>query len=499
MKLIKFIKSICSFVLLILLISCSTFNASLDSLLVAPKVDSIMIKGTWTVENFYYMYKTSSLTVPKIPVNSYLFISNDYLRVNDTLFEYANYEVKTSTLNDYMRIKFKISDFSFLNLDDKEINIFSIQDKEKNVYEFLRYDDDTILFYNLDDIMYVLKRFSSDIDEDLENYVKDNFKNNILNEQGKDIIDTGFLISFKSQRKVSDSSIAKSSYNTIWFYQNSEGGYSYRVFSSIIIPKNDSIFEVKVESSEKNNLYEKIIATKLQFDNDGMSEDTLKSNNTNEEFINQFIDITYVNQNYIGINYDQNTEYLGKINTNKIAVLSIEEPYIEKRLKFSDIFKGNKKDFCESRKKFIESIDNKDLETYDSEIREDSFKLSRYAGSWFLRGRINPKIGYDSTPIDFDINVLPNEDLVRNNDLSVNLGRIKLKQPNVLDAFVSPNRDIIATLTEENMYMHKIIGNEISSNVIGEFSIEKGDEVILSEWYLNEEAKKVNELLNNIK
>ena len=180
-------------------------------------------------------------------------------------------------------------------------------------------------------------------------------------------------------------------------------------------------------------------------------------------------------------------------------MLSIDEPYIEKRLKFSDIFKYNKKDFYTSRKKFLDFVDKQILEMYDSEVREDSFKLLRYAGSWFLRGRINPKTGYDVSPIDFDIEVLPNDTLVKNNDLSINLGQIKLKQPDVLDAFISPNRDIMVTLTKENMYVYKIIGDKVSNNTIGEFSIKKDDIVILSEWYVSEEAEKINELLEEVK
>src|SRR5699024_5948152 len=113
--------------------------------------------------------------------------------------------------------------------------------------------------------------------------------------------------------------------------------------------------------------------------------------------------------------------------------------------------------------------------------------------------RINPKTGYDVSPIDFDIEVLPNDTLVKNNDLSINLGQIKLKQPDVLDAFISPNRDIMVTLTKENMYVYKIIGDKVSNNTIGEFSIKKDDIVILSEWYVSEEAEKINELLEEVK
>lgn len=501
MKFIRILKNFFLVFIILLFTSCSTFNASLESLLISPKVENIVIEGTWTVDKFFYMYKKNYNATPEIPLDSYFFISKDYIRINDMLINYEKYKVKSTTLKDYMRIKFKISDISFLNLEDKKIDIFSIQDDEKKVYELLKYDEDTLLFYYNDDIMYLLNKVSDKIDESLEDYVKNNYKNNIYNDNLGEIINTGFLISFKSQREVKESPIPKNNYKSIWFYQNSEGVYSHKVLDDIIIPKDEELLTLKVESSEKNSLYERLVVYKniLSKDKTELKPLTEYSQNTNEEFINQFIDVTYVNDNFIGIEYEQNTEYLGEIKNDRLAMLSIEEPYISKRLKFSDIFPNNAKDFSVSRKKFLNLIGDDTLEFYDSEVREDSFKLLRYAGSWFLRGRVNSKTGYDVEPIDFDIDVLPNEKLVKDNNFSVNLGQIKLKQPEVVDAFVSPNGNIIFILTNENLYAYRIVGDKISTNTIGEFPIEKGDIVISSNWYFSDEAVKVNKMFEEIK
>lgn len=500
MKIIKILNSVVLLFFILMITSCSTFNASLESLLISPKVESIPIEGTWGVDKFFYMYKKNYNANPQIPLNSYFFISNDYLRINDILIKYGEYKVKSTSLKDYMRIKFKISDISFLNLEDRDIDVFTIQNDEKDVYEFLRYDDDTLLFYYNDDIMYLLKKFSNKIDENLETYVKNNYKNNIYNDNIGEIIDTGFLISLRSQREIRDSSIPKSEYKTIWFYQDNEGKYSYKIFNDIIIVKNGDIFTINVESSDRNSLYEKLVIYKnLNLKDKNELKMVSKTSNSNEEFINQFIDITYVNDNFIGIDYEQNTEYLGEVINDKNAMLSFDEPYIEKRLKFSDIFPDNIYDFNISRKKFLDLLSEDTLEFYDNEIREDSFKLLRYAGSWFLRGRINSKIGYDIEPIDFDIEVLPNEDLVKHNNFPVNLKQIKLIQPEVVDAFVSPNGDIMVVLTNENIYVYRIIGHEISTNTIGEFPIEKGDKLIANNWYFLEEAVRINKMFQEIK
>lgn len=485
----------CFIYLIFNLTSCSTFNASLDSLLVSPKAENIIIEGTWSLDEFYYMYNNNVSVNPSLPKDSYLFINRDYFRLNDLLFYYDKIKVKNVMLSDYMRVRFKIGDFSFLSLEDKIINIFTIQGENKEIYEFIKYDDDTLLFYYDDDIMYKFNRISTKIDNKFEEYVSNNYKNNITEDDIIDIEDSGFLISFRSDRKVVDSSIPKSSYKTIWFYQSSNGTYSHKIFDNIIIPKGREILEISINTSDKNNLYEKIIVNRKS------NLRSVSSNiNINEEFINQFIDITYVNENYIGIRYNQSTDYLGKINTNKWAMLSIDNPIIENRLNFSDILNDNIQGFYESHNKFISLLKNKDLGAYDLEPREDSFNLERYGGNWFLRGRINSNVEGDMiVPLDFDIEVLPNEDLVKNNSYYVNLNQLKLKNPEAIDGFISPNKDILIIITKNTMQIYKIIGDKISSNNIMEFSIDPEDSIISGNWYTGIDAVNVNKLLDEFK
>lgn len=496
-KIIKFNFILLFMYLMVSVMSCSTFNASLDSLLVAPRVDNILVKGTWNLDNFYYMYNKNKETTPKIPSDSYLFISDNYLRINDLLFEYDTFKVKTFMLSDYMRVKFKIDDFSFLNLEDKRVNIFTIQDEDKNMHEFIKYDDDTILFYYDDDIMYSFKKISNKIDNEIEGFVKENFKNNIIIYDDKNIEDVGFLISFRSDRKVTDYAIPKNMYSSVWIYQKNDGTYDYYMFDNIVLPKDDKILNISVESSQKNNLYEKILISDSSSDNLFTLDGT---NDMNEEFINQFIDITYVNENYIGINYDQNIEYLGNINIDKCAMLSIDDPIIERRLKFSDIFQKSEKIFYDSYYKFINLLKKGSFEFYDTEPREDSFKLERYGGDWFLKGRVNTKLpSITLKPLDFDIEILPNKKLVSENNISANLGQIKLRNPEARDAFISPNKDFIVILTSTTMGVYKIVGDKISNNAILELPIDATDSVILSEWYTGDKAIEVNSLLGDSK
>ncbi len=472
------------FFILFSLSSCQTFNASLDSLLISPKAPTLIIEGTFEMSDFYYMYSENSKG--RIPKGSYLFLNSEYLRINDLLFNIDKFKVKVSMLGDYMRVRFNIDDLTFLNLEDKEVYILTIQDKNKLTYEFIKYDGESILFHYNDDIMYKFKKISNKIDESLEEYVKNNYKNNVLNES-KDIVNTGFLISLRSERKL-DGSIPRSSYKTFWFYQSLDGTYKTKSFDNIIMPKGEEILEIKVKESDKNPLYEKIVINNME---------NMRSLNMNEEFINQFIDITYVNENYIGISYDQSTDYLGKVETDKWGMLSIKDPSIERRLSFSDIFIKNEESYYKSHKKFLDLIKNSDvLEFYDLEPREDSFSLRRYGGNWFLKGRINEKKeGITNGPLDFDIEVLPKHDLVRNNNSNINLAEFKAKDSEIVDGFLSPNKDLIFFITKNSIKVFKVISGKVSSNILFEYEIEENDEVISSNFYIGDEGEYINSLL----
>ena len=49
------------------------------------------------------------------------------------------------------------------------------------------------------------------------------------------------------------------------------------------------------------------------------------------------------------------------------------------------------------------------------------------------------------------------------------------------------------------MYIHKIIGDKISTNSIGEFPLKDGDSVVSINWYIFNSAVNVNKLLEEIK
>ena len=180
-------------------------------------------------------------------------------------------------------------------------------------------------------------------------------------------------------------------------------------------------------------------------------------------------------------------------------MLSIDDPVIERRLKFSDIFQKSVKIFYNSYYKFINLLKKVNLDAYDTEPREDSFKLERYGGDWFLKGRVNTKLPSSTLkPLDFDIELLPNKKLISENNVSANLGQIKLRNPEARDAFMSPDRDLVVILTSTTMGVYKIIGDKISNNAILELSIDSGDNVILGEWYTGDKAVEVELLLEKL-
>ncbi len=55
MKIIKVLNKVVLLFFILMITSCSTFNASLESLLISPKIENIPIEGTWSVDKFFYI------------------------------------------------------------------------------------------------------------------------------------------------------------------------------------------------------------------------------------------------------------------------------------------------------------------------------------------------------------------------------------------------------------------------------------------------------------
>ncbi|MDD3910444.1 MAG: hypothetical protein PHN86_10915, partial [Proteiniphilum sp.] len=54
--------------------------------------------------------------------------------------------------------------------------------------------------------------------------------------------------------------------------------------------------------------------------------------------------------------------------------------------------------------------------------------------------------------------------------------------PNALDAFASPNKDIVVVKTKSKLYIFSINGEQLNSIPLGEIALDEGTTIIMAEW-----------------
>src|SRR5699024_8214926 len=77
---------------------------------------------------------------------------------------------------------------------------------------------------------------------------------------------------------------------------------------------------------------------------------------------------------------------------------------------------------------------------------------------------------------------IPPTKLVSYDELSISWNIIKDQIPTAIDAYTSPNSDIIIVLDRENIYVYSIDENRLSERPIYKIPLYEDEQVVMAEW-----------------
>ncbi|HZK33299.1 MAG TPA: hypothetical protein VFC60_02255, partial [Tissierellaceae bacterium] len=117
-------------------------------------------------------------------------------------------------------------------------------------------------------------------------------------------------------------------------------------------------------------------------------------------------------------------------------------------------------------------------------LEEESFGLNRRNGYWVMMGRINYKNENQEFFKDFQVKTAPPKEIVHYDELVIPWNIIKARIPEAIDAFTSPNEDIIIVITRNEILIYPIIENDILLNELGKIKLSGKDTIIMAEWGL---------------
>ncbi|MBZ4666589.1 hypothetical protein [Mahella sp.] len=137
----------------------------------------------------------------------------------------------------------------------------------------------------------------------------------------------------------------------------------------------------------------------------------------------------------------------------------------------------------------LSSLGQRAPDGISSIISDDNFTLKRRNGHWIIKGRLNTGGGQE----DFTVGVMPGDKLVNYDDLCLSWNDIKEKVPSALDAYTSPNKDVLIALGNNFLSIYTIRDGVISSKPARKITIKEGETVVMAEWAMGSYVPKWEE------
>ena len=196
--------------------------------------------------------------------------------------------------------------------------------------------------------------------------------------------------------------------------------------------------------------------------------------------------IDYIGNDYISIQVSGkgSYEYSDKIwQENILQILPIDSLPSKKNIKITDLSGDESLGAIElGIQKAMTKLNIEESNILNKHKLLDSFGLVRKMGHWFFKGRINYMLDNEFRYADYNISILPPPKLVIYDELDISWTHIKNKVPGAIDAFTSPNKDIVLVFTKSEIIIYGIERGEIENSPLRRISLKDNETVIMSEW-----------------
>ncbi|HBQ26633.1 MAG TPA: hypothetical protein DD791_09600, partial [Syntrophomonas sp.] len=259
-------------------------------------------------------------------------------------------------------------------------------------------------------------------------------------------------------------------YKTVWIAADDKKLHPVLSRNDIYFPRKSGFWELQVKQGNNraalsaHNMAEKDLAA------------TEKVSTKTASSVSESIVIDYIGNDYVAI--ENNT---GGI--TRLQVLPVDKLSSAIGIKVLDLLgPAGLKAYHGAREQAVQTLYSQGIASINADINEDNYGLTRKNGHWYLRGRVNYYGNNAPGIMEFDIKLLPPAKLVFYDALYPGWQSIKDRVPNALDAFASPNKDIVVVKTKSKLYIFSINGEQLNSIPLGEIALDEGTTIIMAEW-----------------
>lgn len=483
-------------VLLLLLTACNLEEMELSDTIKAPENLIPPLYGEWIIKD----YKISSPDLAneemaQANLGKKAIFHNDLAAIGEEFCTTPLYKIKNVKAIDYLIYQYKTNP-KFLDIDKEEIQVISISGEDKFFYEFIRESEDRIIAY-IDNIFYYLELDSEKVEEInlAKYYYNEKAMLKTMNLDEKELSQSSILIGLKSIKRENEDNIEDWNYRTLLINMKNKRVMGIYEMEDIFFPRKNGFWKLEVDREKDNNLVEdKIRVYPLKKPSSDTKSRSIKKEGLVRVYGDQLIKpmtikrklehnlkhILYVGNDYISIESVKGLEKGRRV----LEFYPIDNLAEGTPIKIGDIAGENgRASFLEEAKKELLARE-KDLDNIDnySLPNEESFGLFRRNGHWTYRGRINFSDEVSHSYKDFNIHAIPSKEVVHYDKLNLPWNGIKTKVPEAVDAFTSPNEDIVLIITHSTISIYSIENGFMGDLPLEKIQLKPTEKVIMLEW-----------------
>lgn len=465
-----------------------------EETVVPPKNKKIPLQGLWEIKDFKPISNEDAVNEDiegwvgqkAIFTESLAVLGNE--RCSD-----AEYKIRTVDSREYLLFHYGV-DPRELKVTQPKTDIISVSSNDKPFYDFIVIEEELVMVYAYGGF-YILDKQSDTVDNTyIDNSIDAEEKREEEKKEDQDLLRSGVLLGLRSTANISgdgQENSLRSTYRTLWIASYNRELHPILEVPDLFVPRRSGFWRVGIKIQKFDEyMQDFLFAYSMEQEFHSQSEENGELKKQQGDIVKN---ILFVGDDYVALEYSNilNSE----TRNSRFKVLPLDDINSEQGIRISDIAgKDRKNIFYESAEAHLLSNGLKIPGKLEEIAKEDNFTLSRRNGHWILRGRIN----YDNSQEDFTIGLSPVGKLINYDELYIPWDTIKEKIPAAVDAYTSPNKDIILVITSSFIEIYAVKDGKIADRPLRRINIRRGETVVMAEWATGEYVARWEKSLNQL-
>ena len=467
----------------ILATGCSAQNTDFTLQVTPPKNLKLPLQGTWEIVSLLRVSTPLEQGFAQQWEGKNLYFTNEFVLLGEYLLSNPGYQVKKVESEAYMLYYHQAypEDFRF---NDEEIEILTLYEDEQYFCEFVQVNEDELLL-NFLSSCYVVKKISNEVDETTLSFPRNTDFSDLGKKTESKSDQTGVLIGLRAPDQNSYGN-ERESYRTLWIAMNKNELAPVLETDTIIFPRRSGFYQLEAIRRQDGNKEEDFLYVNniLLNDKENDDEDNPLFLSANWEGREGFI---HRKVHYIGNDYVSIEETVNQVNVNdnslwedsKLQIITVNSLPSMKAVKIADLVGPNGVAVMkQGNRKLLKQLGTKQFRPPE----EDNFGLVRKMGYWIFNGRLDYSHNNEYIKADYNIGIVPPNNVVFYNELKIPWTRVKNYIPSAIDVFTSPNKDLALVVTDEEIVIYAINQENLVGPPLEKISLKEGEEIIMAEW-----------------